>query len=212
MAPPTIRFLSSPPFSPASARPSKEFSIKSTDKSNADLLADVARGGDVARPAWSDLVSKYSLKMYAVARSFAFDEATAEDLVQIAWLRLLERVAQVREPESLGQWLCMVVRNEARNRVTRRREIPAVLDFDLLVDNEPMEAGLIRDERITALRLAFARLGEECQQLLRLLLAEPALTYDEVAAALGRARGSLGPARRRCLDQLRAHLPEGFEL
>jgi len=154
--------------------------------------------------------------MYAVARSFAFDEGTAEDLVQIAWLRLLERVTQVREPESLGQWLCMVVRNEARNRITRRREIPAVFGFDVvidaLVDNEPMETRLIRDERITALRLAFARLGEECQQLLRLLLAEPALSYDEIAAALGRARGSLGPTRRRCLDQLRARLPEGFEI
>ena len=185
-------------------------------KSNADLLADVARGGEIARPAWLALVSMYSHKMYAVARSFAFDEATAEDLVQIAWLRLLERVGQVRDPQALGQWLCMVVRNEARNRVTRRREIPAELGLDILVDNEvlddeAMDARLIRGERILALRSAFARLGEECRQLLTLMLAEPALSYDEIAAALGRARGSLGPARRRCLDQLRAGLPEGFE-
>jgi len=80
------------------------------------------------------------------------------------------------------------------------------------IDSEAMDARLIRVERITALRTAYARLGEECQQLLRLMLAEPALSYDEIAAALGRARGSLGPARRRCLDQLRAGLPEGFEL
>jgi RNA polymerase sigma factor (sigma-70 family) len=182
-----------------------------TDKSNAELLADVARGGEIAGPAWLALVSKYSHKMYAVARSFAFDEATAEDLVQIAWLRLLERAGQVRDPQALGQWLCMVVRNEARNRVTRRREIPAELGRDILVDNEAMDARLIRGERIIALRAAFARLGEECQQLLRLMLAEPALSYDEIAATLGRARGSLGPTRRRCLDQLRAGLPEGFE-
>lgn len=186
-------------------------SDRMTDKSNADLLADVARGGETARPAWSTLVSNYSPKMYAVARSFAFDEGTAEDLVQIAWLRLLERVGQVREPEALGQWLCMVVRNEARNRITRRREIPTELGLDIFVDHESMDTRLIRSERITALRLAFARLGGECQQLLRLLIAEPALSYDEIAAALGRARGSLGPTRRRCLDQLRAGLPEGFE-
>lgn len=186
-----------------------------TEKSNADLLADVARGGEIAHPAWSTLVSKYSPKMYAVARSFAFDEGTAEDLVQIAWLRLLERVTQLREPEALGQWLCMVVRNEARNRITRRREIPAELGpdtfADILVDNEAVDTRLIRRERITALRLAFAGLGEECRQLLRLMLAEPALSYDEIAASLGRARGSLGPTRRRCLEQLRAGLPEGFE-
>ena len=188
----------------------------STDRSNADLLADVAKGGEIAGPAWLALVSKYSHKMYAVARSFAIDEATAEDLVQIAWLRLLERVEQVRDPQALGQWLCMVVRNEARNRVTRRREIPADVVLGILdneaIDSEAVDARLIRVERITALRTAYARLGEECQQLLRLMLAEPALSYDEIAAALGRARGSLGPARRRCLDQLRAGLPEGFEL
>ena len=129
--------------------------------------------------------------------------------------RLLERVTQVREPESLGQWLCMVVRNEARKRITRRREIPAMLGLDMLgldaVHDEAADTRLIRDERITALRLAFARLGEECQQLLRLMLAEPPLSYDELAAALGRARGSLGPTRRRCLDQLRRRLPQGFE-
>jgi RNA polymerase sigma factor (sigma-70 family) len=183
-----------------------------TSRSDAELLSDVARGGDPARSAWSALVSRYSQKMYSVARSFSFDEGTAEDLVQVAWLRLLERPAQVRDPASLGQWLCMVVRNEARNRVTRRREIPAEIGFDMLVhDGETPDTRLIRRERISALRLAFAHLGEECQQLLRLLVAEPALSYDEIAAALGRARGSLGPTRRRCLDQLRARLPEGFE-
>jgi RNA polymerase sigma factor (sigma-70 family) len=183
-----------------------------TGRSDADLLSDVADGGARARPAWSALVSRYAPKMYAVARSFSFDEGTAEDLVQVAWLRLLERPAQVRDPAALGQWLCMVVRNEARKRVTRRREIPAEIGFDTLVhDGEPAETRLIRRERISALRMAFAHLGEECQQLLRLLLAEPPLSYDEIAAALGRARGSLGPTRRRCLDQLRARLPEGFE-
>jgi RNA polymerase sigma factor (sigma-70 family) len=182
-----------------------------TDRSNAELLADVARGGDAARPAWLALVSKYSHKMYAVARTFALDEATAEDLVQIAWLRLLERVGHLRDPQALGQWLCMVVRNEARNRVTRRREIPAELGLDILVDDEATDARLLRGERITALRSAFARLGGECQQLLRLTVTEPALSYDEIAVVLGRSRGSLGPARRRCLDQLRAGLPEGFE-
>jgi RNA polymerase sigma factor (sigma-70 family) len=186
-------------------------SDRTTERSNADLLADVALGGEVAGPAWLALVSKYSHKMYAVARSFAFDEATAEDLVQIAWLRLLERVGQVRDPQALGQWLCMVVRNEARKRATRHREIPAVLGPDILIDNGAVDAGLIREERISALRLAFAGLGEECQQLLRLLLAEPPLSYDEIATALGRTRGALGPTRRRCLDQLRAGLPEGFE-
>jgi RNA polymerase sigma factor (sigma-70 family) len=185
---------------------------RAPDRTDAELLAEVATGGDAARPAWSMLVNRHSRRLYAIARSFSVDQATAEDLVQTAWLRLLERAGQVREPAAVGGWLATVVRNEARRRLARRREIPMVVMLDSQVDAaDPVDARLIRDERIRALRVAFAHLGRECQQLLRLLVAEPGLSYDEIAAAVGRPRGSLGPTRRRCLDQLRARLPAGLE-
>lgn len=182
------------------------------DRPDAGLLADLSAGGEAARRAWSVLVNRYSGRLYAVARSFSIDEATAEDLVQTAWLRLLERHRQVRDPAAVGAWLATVVRNEARRRLARRREVPLVITLDTRPDGaDPVDSRLIRDERIRALRTAFAHLGRECQQLLRLLTAEPAPSYDEIAAAIGRPRGSLGPTRRRCLDQLRVRLPAGFE-
>ena len=180
-----------------------------------DLVAALATGNGrdaTVRRAWSVLVSRHSPRMYAVARSFAFDQQTAEDLVQTAWLRLLDRADQLRDPEAVGPWLCMIVRNEARRLAVRRREIPlAAPVVDQPDDADPADARLLRDERARALRLAFAHLGPECQQLLRLLLADPPLSYDEIAAGLGRPRGSLGPTRRRCLEHLRAQLPAGFE-
>jgi DNA-directed RNA polymerase specialized sigma24 family protein len=54
---------------------------------------------------------------------------------------------------------------------------------------------------------AFRQLGPRCQELLRaLLLAQPALSYAEVAEAFGMPIGSIGPSRARCLDQLRRKL------
>jgi RNA polymerase sigma factor (sigma-70 family) len=183
-----------------------------TVDSDTDLLAELSTGGETARRAWRVLVDRYSCRLSAVARSFAVDEATAEDLVQTAWLRLLERGDQLRDPAAVGAWLATVVRNEARRRLARRREIPALVTLDGRPDAaDPVDSRLIRDERIRALGTAFRRLAPECQQLLRLLVAEPARSYDEIAAATGRPRGSLGPARRRCLEQLRARLPAGFE-
>jgi RNA polymerase sigma factor (sigma-70 family) len=177
-----------------------------------ELLAKVAAGGDTGRRAWSVLVARYSHRMYAVARSFSLDQETAEDLVQTAWLRLLERADQLRDPEVVGAWLCTIVRNEARRLVTRRREIPTVLGLEQLADDfDGVDARLFSDERARALRLAFAHLGQDCRQLLGLLIVEPRLSYDEIAAAVGRPRGSLGPTRRRCLEQLRTRLPAGFE-
>lgn len=157
---------------------------------------------------WAELVDRFTPKLYAVARSFRLDEATAADLVQTAWLRLLDRGGQIRDPESIGPWLAMVVRNEARKLVTRSRTV-AVDDVEILDDgHEPDPASaLVGQERRAALTSAFARLGAECRQLLTLLMVEPAIPYVDVAAAIGRPVGSIGPTRKRCLTQLRALLP-----
>lgn len=176
-----------------------------------ELLAALRLGGERRRHAWNELLRRHSPTMYAVARSFHLDAATSEDLVQTAWLRLLERVDQLKNADAVGAWLCTVVRNEALRMLTRRREIPTAFEFDDRPDEgaDPA-AGLIRDERAAALRTAFAYLSEECQRLLRLTIADPPLSYDEIAAAVGRPRGSLGPTRRRCLDALSLRLPAGF--
>jgi RNA polymerase sigma factor (sigma-70 family) len=181
------------------------------ERTDAALLAALDDPREQAA-AWAELVTRHTPRLYAVARSFALDAGAAEDLVQVAWLRLLERAHQLRDHGALGPWLCTIVRNEARKLVTRRRTVPMADGFEHRPDpSAPPEAGLVTAERAAALRLAFARLGEDCRQLLLLLTAEPRLSYDEIAAALGRPRGSLGPTRQRCLDQLRRHLPAGFE-
>jgi RNA polymerase sigma factor (sigma-70 family) len=183
------------------------------DRSDSVLLSLVVGGGHDRPNAWRTLVERHSGRMYAVARSFALDAATAEDLVQTAWLRLLERTDQLRDNASVGPWLCTVVRNEARKLVTRRRTVPVADAFDYRPDpGQPPDAGLLERERLVALRLAFSRISDDCRQLLRLVTAEPRLSYDEVAAATGRPRGSLGPTRQRCLDQLRRNLPKGFDV
>jgi RNA polymerase sigma factor (sigma-70 family) len=181
-----------------------------TEPPDRDLVHAVRAGGEQRRQAWTVLVGRYSGRLYAVARSFGVNEATAEDLVQVAWLRLIERSDQLRDPDAVGAWLCMIVRNEARRLITRRRELPTDVGLDRgVAPADAADAGLLRTERAAAVRAAFARLGADCQQLLRLVLADPPLAYDEIAVALGRPRGSLGPTRRRCLEQLRRLLPAG---
>jgi RNA polymerase sigma factor (sigma-70 family) len=151
--------------------------------------------------------------MYGVARSFDIDQATAEDLVQTAWLRFLERSDQLRNASSVGPWLCMIVRNEARRLVTRRRTVPVADGWEAyVVDTPPVSSGLVAAEQARALRSAFARLGDDCRQLLSLMMADPPMSYDEIAAAVDRPRGSLGPTRQRCLEHLRRLLPAGMEI
>ena len=178
-----------------------------------ELVGIIRYGGATREAAWSDMLRRYTPKMFGVARSFDIDEATAEDLVQTAWLRFLERTHQLRDTSSVGPWLCMIVRNEARRLVTRRRAVPVADGWETRPADTPAPAtGLIATEQAVALRSAFARLGDDCRQLLSLMLADPPLSYDEIAAALDRPRGSLGPSRQRCLEHLRRLLPAGLEI
>jgi DNA-directed RNA polymerase specialized sigma24 family protein len=62
---------------------------------------------------------------------------------------------------------------------------------------------LLTRERNSALRRAFAGVGERCQALLRMLAAVNPPSYEEIAAALGMPVGAVGPTRSRCLDKLR---------
>jgi RNA polymerase sigma factor (sigma-70 family) len=178
-----------------------------------ELLSAVAMGGATRAEAWRELVARHTPKLYAVARSFGLDQQTCADLVQTAWLRLVERHDQLNQPESLGPWLGTVVRNEARRLVTRRRTVAVDDGWDRLPDERaaPPDDRLIAGERARAVRAAFSRLGDDCRQLLRLLTSDPPLAYADIATAIGRPIGAIGPTRQRCLASLRRLLPAGVE-
>jgi len=160
-----------------------------------------ARAGD--RTAWDALVRRYLRMLLGIARSYGLDEAAAQDVVQVTWLQLAQRLDQLREPHAVGAWLATTARRESlrqRRAAARERPVEAELFHERAapgrVDDRVMMA-----ERDRALWSAFKEIGERCQLLLRLLLAE--LPYVEIAAALEMPVGSIGPTRQRCLAALR---------
>ena len=171
----------------------------------ASLLARAAQGD---QRAWDELVAEHSRLLWAVARSFRLDAADANDVVQTTWLRLVEHLDRIEDPRRLVGWLVTTARREAM-RVLRRsgRERPAGEEstLDRADDSPAVDAALLMDERDRALWQAYERLGEKCQQLLRIAVTHPA-AYEEISAALGMPVGSIGPTRRRCLTQLKSLL------
>ena len=63
--------------------------IPMTEVSTSELLA---AAGDGARDAWDALVDRYARLVWSVIRGFRFDEATAGDISQTVWLRLVENL------------------------------------------------------------------------------------------------------------------------
>lgn len=162
-----------------------------------------ARQGD--QQAWNQLVERYTGLVWAIARSFRLNQADAADVNQTAWLRLLEHLDRLVEPDKAGAWLATVTRNECKRTLRRSgREVPSEHDEDLVdLRDEAPDAPLLRDERHAELWESFDELPPRCQSLLRLLMADPRPNYLEVAAALEMPVGSIGPTRMRCLARLR---------
>ena len=83
---------------------------------------------DRERGAWEELVARYQGLVHAVVGSFRLQEADVADAVQNTWLRALERLDTVRDPQCLGGWLATVARRECLALLARaRRESPMEL-------------------------------------------------------------------------------------
>jgi RNA polymerase sigma factor (sigma-70 family) len=168
----------------------------------ADLL-DAAAAGD--QGAWDAIVDRFSGLVWATARAHRLSQADAADVAQTTWLRLVEHLGSIREPEALGAWLATTARREALRLIRRgTRELPTdELDLFEEPSAEAVDRRLLRGERDGALWRGFARLSDRCKELLRLLVSDEEPSYTEISAALGLPIGSIGPARMRCLERLR---------
>jgi len=182
-----------------------------TDDTPVGVLLQAAAHGESG--AWETLVDRYARVVWLVCRRFRLDDADAADVSQTVWLRLLEQLTRIREPEALVGWLATTTRHECL-RVLRRVErysyySSGELDHELSDDPEYAnpERRVLDLERAQALREGLALLPQHCRRLLTLLAAEPTPSYEEISTLLGMPTGSIGPTRRRCLDKLRDSPP-----
>jgi RNA polymerase sigma factor (sigma-70 family) len=176
----------------ARARPWDQ--LKGIARQTACLLA--ARDGD--QLAMDALVHDLTPLLWHVARGCGLDAVRAEDVVQTVWLSLLRSLDALRDPRALVGWLVVTTRREAVRALPRGDRTGEIALLD------PSWAELSeRDRRVW---VAFGRLDHRCQGLLRLTALAGRSEYGAVADALAMPVGSIGPARGRCLSQLRKYL------
>jgi RNA polymerase sigma factor (sigma-70 family) len=164
---------------------------------------------DGSEEAFGELVAELTSTLWHVARATGLTQPDAEDVVQTTWLSLVSHLKTIHTPSALKSWLVTTTRREAwRVRAARHRQLPtdqewliSIPDQDTASDERVVLAQEMRD-----LRAAFLTLPDRCQELIRIVAFVARPDYDEVAAKLGMARGSVGPTRKRCLEKLRTAL------
>jgi RNA polymerase sigma factor (sigma-70 family) len=162
--------------------------------------------------AWDALVARFSRLVWGICASYRLNSADAGDVFQLTWLRLLEHLDTIRDPARLPGWLATTCRRECQVQLRRNKRLQPIEDDRLRnigADEPPADRTSLVADRNASLWLAFERLSERCQQILRVLVVAPEEgppSYHIAAEALGLPTGSLGPTRMRCLDRLRKFL------
>jgi len=169
------------------------------------LLAAAAAGDECA---WGELLDRFGSVIWAIARAHRLCDADAADATQATWTALLTHLDQVNDPNRIVAWLATTARRECLRLLGQARSV--VPYGDELPEAEAQQPhpneGLELDERDAALWRSFCRLRDSDQVLLRLLMADPAPSYEEISAALEIPIGSIGPTRARALERLRREL------
>ena len=180
------------------------------DTDQGDLTRVVGEAAAGVGAAWEILVDRFGGLVIAIARRCRLSDADVAEVSQTTWLRLVENVDRIEQPERLGAWLATTSRRESLRIATRRVVLSATDEVYLMADDDvdPLDAGLLKDEQLRMIRIATERLAPRCRRLLGLLMGDDDLPYNEIAEQLSMPIGSIGPTRGRCLEHLRQILAE----
>ncbi|MBE8516859.1 sigma-70 family RNA polymerase sigma factor [Amycolatopsis sp. H6(2020)] len=192
-----------------SAAESARAPANTLNHSRVAALFVAARAGE--HRALDELIGMLTPLLWNVARAQGLDRDRSADVVQSTWLQLLGAMDRIQSPLALTSWLVTVTRRQAWRTLAQYRTEQPWDDrlFPPLEDTAPgPEQEVLTADRRARLWEAVGRLPERCRQLLRIVAFMPRPDYDEVSVTLGMKKGSIGPTRGRCLDQLRRLLTD----
>jgi RNA polymerase sigma factor (sigma-70 family) len=188
-------------------RPGRGVRSSSTERSTVELVAD-ARDGDVV--AYEEIIRRYEHFVWSIVRSFRLGDADAHDAVQATWLRLVENLGRLRDPEHLGSWLATTASRECLRII--RRGTRETWDVEERLAQRPDEVSPAPEQSAVDQMMAdvlweyVAVLPPRGQELLRAMTRVDAPAYAELSQTMNMPIGSIGPTRGRYLRRLREHL------
>jgi DNA-directed RNA polymerase specialized sigma24 family protein len=113
LTPPSDRDTSAADILPPPVDPSRGLA----GPSGLSELVSRAAKGDAA--SWAAITDRFTALVRATARSSRLGTDESADVVQITWLRLLENLPRIPDPEALPGWLGATARREALDLLSR---------------------------------------------------------------------------------------------
>jgi RNA polymerase sigma-70 factor (ECF subfamily) len=184
---------------------------------DADVAALAQRGRE---DAFRELVRRYERPVFSLIFRMVRDSATAEDLAQDTFIKVLNHIDKYRPEFKLSSWLFKIANNVAIDHL-RRRQIATIsmsgsphagtaseveaTSFDVASDGESALDEMESKELGSAIEKAIARLRPEYRSCILLRHVEDR-SYEEIAATLDLPLGTVKTYIHRARQQLRESL------
>ncbi len=156
------------------------------------------------------LVETYSALLFRVSHSVLRNQAEAEDVVQDAFVRVIEHRLSLPAVRDMRVWLVRIAWNLALDR--RRRIRPEQMDElfaeSLVGNNLPADVALNEAQRMKAVFREIERLPRAERQVL-LLSALEELETVEMAQIMGKSESAVRALLFRARTRLRTRLDKG---
>jgi RNA polymerase sigma-70 factor (ECF subfamily) len=183
--------------------------MEMTSASDDLSLLDRIRRGDTEGAA--ELFERYAPALLRFADRMLSDRASAEEVTQEVFVKVISRAHQYDGRAGVASWLFAIAANACRDRRRRDRRA-AVVPLEAAPEprdrSESVEAVIASTQRRRAVREALAELSEEQREAL-VLARYHGMPYAEIARTLGISVGAVKTRIFRAVESLKARFSEG---
>lgn len=184
---------------------------------DADVVALAQRGRE---DAFRELVRRYERPVFSLVFRMVRDSATAEDLAQDTFIKVLNNIDKYRPEFKLSSWLFKIANNVAIDHLRRRQLNTVSMDgsphastaadieatrFDVASDDESALEEMESKELGSAIEHAIGKLRPEYRSCILLRHVE-GRSYEEIAATLDLPLGTVKTYIHRARHELREAL------
>lgn len=171
-------------------------------------LVRAAQRGD--KSAFRSLYERHRDRVYNLIFYTLADRVWAEDVLQIVFMKVHRGLPDFRFESSLLTWVCRIAMNECHNQLTRRKQrhvpLEAILGSPEEIDADAPPDLLHSDkQRREIIQQAVMELSPKLRSVVALKYFE-GLSYEEIAAVLQCAPGTVASRLNRALSQIEERL------
>src|SRR2546422_9002287 len=167
-----------------------------------DIVRAVLAGD---RERYAQLVERYRDRYARYATRMVGSADAAEDVLQDAFVRAYDQLAQCKDPDKFVGWFFLILRNRCFAERHRSRSAVSLEAAEGVAAVERSDGGAETAERRSALQLALLELTPEQREVFVLKHFEE-LSYGEIAERLSTSVASLKMRMHRAYDKLREEL------